>query len=130
MEDISDGILLKDATPVTDKTGLENDPYTFQVVNNSNKNITYNIMFKNNKEKAEETGMEVLENHYLRYSLSLYNDTDLTATTLSDDGILLTTTITPGSKQVFNFRMWLDYNADDGAMDKVFIGTIEVEEVK
>lgn len=130
MEDLSEGVLLKNAIPVTDSEGLENDPYSFQVVNNSNKNITYNIVFKNNEEKAKERGKEVLPSKYLRYAISDSNDTNLEAKTLTDDGILLTTTITPHSKVVFNFRMWLDFNSDEGAMDKIFIGTIELEEVK
>ena len=130
MVDLSEGLLLKSAVPTKDSEGLEIDPYTFQVVNNSNKNITYNIVFKNNAEKAKERGKEVLPSHYLKYVVSDNNDKNLEVKTLSDDGILLTTTITPHSKQVFNFRMWLDYNADEGAMNKIFIGTLEVSEVK
>ena len=130
MEDVSNGILLKSAVPVKDEQGLANDPYTFRVVNNSNKNVTYNIVFKNNEEKAKERGKEVLPNRYLRYAVSDVNDTNIEAKTLADDGILLTTTIPPHSKQELNFRMWLDFDADDGAMDKIFIGTLEVEKVK
>ncbi len=130
MEDLSEGILLRSAVPTKDSDGLENDPYTFQVVNNSNKNITYNIVFRNNEEKAKERGKEVLPAHYLRYVVSDNNDTNLEVKTLSDDGILLTTTITPHSTQVFNFRMWLDYNSDNGAMNKIFIGSVAVEEIK
>lgn len=130
MEDLSEGVLLRSAVPTKDSEGLKNDPYQFQVVNKSSKNITYQIVFKNNEEKAKLKGKEVLPSHYLRYSVSDSNDTNLEAKTLTDDGILLTTTITPNSTETFNFRMWLDFNADDGAMDKVFIGTIEVNEVK
>ena len=130
MVDVSEGLLLKNAVPTKDSEGVEIDPYTFKVVNNTNKNITYNIIFKNNSEKAEERGKEVLANKYLRYVVSDSEDTNLEVKTLSDDGILLTTTITPNTEQVFNFRMWLDYNADDGAMNKIFVGTILVEEVK
>ena len=130
MEDLSEGLLLKSAVPTKDIDGLKIDPYVFKVVNNSNKNITYNIVFKNNKEKALERGKEVLPSHYLKYAVSDNNDSKLEAKTLSDDGILLTTTITPHSTETFNFRMWLDYNADNGAMDKIFIGTLEVSEVK
>lgn len=130
MEDLSEGLLLKSALPTKDSAGLEIYPYTFQVVNNSNKNITYSIVFKNNEEKAKEKGKEVLPSHYLRYVLSDVDDSNMEVKTLSDDGILLTTTIPPHSTEVFNFRMWLDYNSDEGAMNKIFIGTIAVEEVK
>ena len=130
MQDITKGVLLNNAVPVKDSEGLENDPYTFKVVNNSNKNITYNIVFRNDEEKAKAKGMELLPNKYLRYSVSNANATNLEGKTLSNDGILLTTTITPHSEQVFDFRMWLDYNSDDGAFDKIFIGSIAIEEVK
>ena len=126
LHDISEGVLLKNAIPTKDSEGLKNDPYVFEVVNNSNKNITYSIVFKNNEEKAKAKGMEVLDNHYLKYAISDTNDTDIEANILPDDGVMLTTTITPHSKQQFNFRMWLDYDADDGSIDKVFIGSLEV----
>lgn len=130
MQDVTSGILLRDAYPVKDEKGLENEPYTFKVVNNTNKDITYNIIFKNNEEKAKEQGKEVLPSKYLRYSLSNIDDTNKTANTLSEDGILLTTTIKANSTSVFNFRMWLDYNSDEGAFNKVFIGTVKIEQVK
>ena len=130
MQDVTSGVLLKDATCVKDSEGLTYEPYSFKVVNNTNKNITYKIVFKSDKEKALEKGMEILPNKYLRYAISDINDTNLEANTLSDDGVLLTTTITPHSTVKFNFRMWLDYDADEGAMDKIFIGTLEVKEVK
>lgn len=129
MEDISSGILLKDATPVKDKVGLEYDPYQFKVVNGSNSDITYQIVFKNNLEKVKAEGKEVLPNKYLRYSLSTQNKELVPASTLSDDGILYTTTIKAHSENIYNFRMWLDWNSDDGAMNKVFIGKIEIVEI-
>lgn len=130
MEDISSGILLKDATPVSDQKGLQYEPYQFKVVNNSNSDITYNIIFKNNKEKAEAKGKEVLPNKYLRYSLKEGNNVNLEPVTLQEDGILYTTTIPSNSTVVFEFRMWLDWEADNGAMNKIFIGKIELEEVE
>lgn len=130
MQDVTSGVLLKDATAVEDSEGLSYDPYTFKVVNNTNKNITYKIVFKSDIEKAKAKGKEILPNKYLRYSISNINDTNLEANTLSDDGILLTTTITPHSTVTFNFRMWLDYNCDEGAFDKIFVGKIAIEKVK
>jgi hypothetical protein len=130
MEDISTGILLQDATPVSDQTGLQYEPYQFKVVNNSNSDITYNIVFNNNQEKIESQGKEVLPNKYLRYSLSSENNSLIEPTTLAEDGIIYTATISAKSEVVFEFRMWLDYDADNGAMNKVFIGKIEIEEIE
>ena len=130
MQDLTTGVLLKDAYPTKDEMGLKNNPYTFKVVNNTNKDITYNIIFQNNETKALEREKDVLPNRYLRYSLSDINDTNLEANTLPNDGIILTTTIKANSESIFNFRMWLDYNSDEGAMNKIFIGNIKIEEIK
>lgn len=126
MEDVTSGLLLKNASPIKDEYGLKNDPYRFKVVNNSNQDITYQIIFKSNEEKAKEKGLEVLPNHYLRYSLVNIEDTTLSASTLSDDGLLETVTIKAKTTQVYDFRMWLDINSDEGAMGKIFVGAIEI----
>lgn len=130
MKDLSSGILLHDAIPTKDSKALKNEPYRFEVVNNSNSDITYQIIFRNNEERAKENGKEVLPNHYLRYSLSNNNTSLAEPTNLSDDGILYTTTIKANSTETFDFRMWLDYEADNGAMNKIFIGKIEIVEIE
>lgn len=130
MQDISSGILLKDATPVKDEVGLEYEPYQFKVVNHSNLDITYRIVFKNDIQKAKAQEKEILPNRYLRYTLTEGYNIDLEPATLQEDGILYTTTISAHSETTFEFRMWLDYNADNDAMNKVFIGKIEIEEVR
>lgn len=130
IEDLSNGILLRDATPVTDTTGMTYVPYQFRVVNNSNKEVNYNVVFKSNKEKALKQGKELLPNKYLRYSIKEGNKDFIEPTTLRDDGILYTTTVPAKSNTVFDFKMWLDYNADNGAMNKIFIARIEIQEVE
>jgi hypothetical protein len=130
MQDLSSGILLKDAYPTSDSTGLKNDAYKFKIVNSSNSKITYQIVFQNNEEQAKLKGKEVLPNKYLRYVINKENEPFKNIQNLSDDGILYTATIDAKSEETFEFRMWLDYNADNGAMDKIFIGKIELVEVK
>ena len=130
MKDLSDGILLHDAIPTRDSKALQNDPYRFEVVNNSNSDITYQIIFRSNEEMAKEKGKEILPNRYLRYNLMSADNSLVEPTNLSDDGILYTTTIKANSTETFDFRMWLDYDADNGAMNKIFIGKIEIREIK
>lgn len=130
IEELTTGISLSNAVPVSDKKGLENEPYSFKVVNNTNKDITYRIVFNNNEEKAIAKGKEVLPNHYLRYNLVQDNNTVVEPINLSDEGILYTTTIRANTTEVFEFKMWLDSKADNGAMNKMFIGTIGIEEIK
>lgn len=129
MQDLSSGILLKDAVPVSDSKGLKNYPYTFKVVNNSNSKITYHIIFKNNKEKVSNTGREVLPNKYLRYTIKENNNNYIEPLNLTDNGIIYETTIDANSSSTFEFKMWLDYNSDNEAMDKAFVGKIEIEEI-
>lgn len=128
IEDLSSGILLNDATPVSDERGLEFTPYRFKVVNNSDSTLEYNIIFKNNEEKAKAKGLEVLPNKYLRYSLKEGYNNALEPKTLGEDGILYNASIPANSAVIYEFRMWLDWNADNGAMNKIFIGKIEIEE--
>lgn len=128
MTEVTSGILLHDATPVSDKKGLENDPYVFKVVNTSNKDINYKIVFKNNEDKAISMGKEVLPNKYLKYSINEIN-TDITVNNLTSDGTIYTGIIPKNSEITFEFRMWLDYNADNGAMNKVFVGNIVLVEM-
>lgn len=130
IQDVTTGILLKDATPVLDEVGMNNDPYTFKVINKSNKAVTYKIVFNNNKEKVTQKGKEVLDNKYLRYTIQEENNDYQNPSNLTEDGLIYTATINPRSEVVFNFKMWLDYDADNGAMNKVFIGTIALEEIK
>lgn len=130
MKELSSGILMHNATPTKDESAMKNSPYIFQVVNNSNKDITYQIVFKNNEEKAKTKGMEVLPNRYLRYSLISGSKTIVKPSTLSDDGVLYETTIKANSTETFDFRMWLSYYADNGAMNKIFIGKVELVEVE
>ncbi len=130
MEDLSNGILLKEAIPVSDSVGLTNDSYKFKVVNNSKSTITYRIIFKNNEEKIKKSGKQVLPNKYLRYAIKENDDDFSVPTNLDDSGIIYTAIIDANSSTVFEFKMWLDYNSDNGAMDKVFVGKIEIEEDK
>lgn len=125
MEDLSDGVLLKNASPIKDEEGMKTDAYKFKVVNNSNRNITYNIMFRN---KVEDESIK-LANKYLRYTLSTSDDT-VVPNTLPENNILASVTIPPHSEQVYEFRMWLDYDCDNDAFGKAFKGSIEIMEIK
>lgn len=129
VQDLSDGILLKEAIPMTDEKGLTLDSYRFKVVNKSKADITYQIKFVSNKEKIKSQGKEVLDNKYLRYTLKDGNHDYLEPNTLNEDGIIYETTIDSNSEVVFEFKMWLDWNADNNSMNKVFIGKIEIEQI-
>lgn len=127
MEDLSSGILLKDAIPVLDTVGSEYEPYQFKVVNNSDLEVTYHIVFRKKEMNLQEK--EILPNHYLRFSLKSEGTTLVDPTTLPENGILYVTTIKAHSQQTFEFRMWLDWDSDNEAMDKIFMGKVEIEKL-
>lgn len=130
IEELTEAILLRNAAPTKDSKALENDPYRFKVVNKTNKDITYKLVFKGDKEKAREKGKELLPHKYLRYVLYEEGSKEIIPTTLSDDGILYEATIPSNSEVTFEFKMWLDYEADNGAMNKIFIGRVELERIE
>lgn len=129
LKDLSQGILLNDAVPVTDEIGMQYEPYKFKVVNNSNSDITYRIVFRSDYSKMNIRKVDVLSNQYLRISLNSNNKILVNPMTLSEDGIIYTTTIQAHSEERFELRMWLDWNSDNDAMDKVFIGKVEVDKL-
>ena len=129
LEDLSSGILLKNASCVKDETGLQQEPYQFKIVNRSNHDISYQILFHIDKEEIESLGKEALANKYLRYTLKEGTKEYLEPHNLTEDGILYTAVIPKQSETVFSFKMWLDYNADNDAMGKVLIGNIQIERI-
>lgn len=129
MEDLSQGISLNNAIPVSDEIGIQYDPYRFKVVNNSASEITYQIVFKSNDSKMNIQQKDILSNEYLRFSLNCQDDILVEPNTLFENGILYTTTIGAYSEKTFEFRMWLDWNSDNNAMNKIFIGKIEIDKI-
>jgi len=127
LEELSSGIKLAEAYPITDEVGNQSDPYKFKIVNNSNKEVKYQIIFKNQLDKIEARGFEALPAKYLRYSLQT-EDSQLTET-LPDDEIIYETVINANSEVVFNFRLWLGTNLDADGMGKTFIGQMEIKEI-
>lgn len=129
MEDLSSGLLLKNASCTKDEKGLAQDPYQFKVVNQTNRDITYQIVFQKDTKKVAQQGKEVLNNKYLRYTLKEGKQEYLEPKNLKEDGIIYEATIPKHSEVVYEFKMWLDYDADNEAMNKLLIGNIEIERI-
>lgn len=127
LKDLSQGILLNDAIPVPDEVGMQYQPYRFKVVNSSNSEINYRIIFRNNDSKMNIKQEDLLSNQYLRISLNNNEGLLVNPVSLSENGVIYTTTIRAHEEEVFELRMWLDWNSDNNAMDKIFVGKIEVD---
>lgn len=128
IEELSEGIKLAEAYPISDEEGLTNDSYQFKIRNESNEDIHYQIIFKNQLEKIIENNLSPLASKYLRYSVQEENG-NLKIETLSEDEIIYDAIISANSEITFDFRVWLGENFDDDAMGKTFIGRMEVVEI-
>ena len=129
IENLSESISLKDAIPVPDSIGLQYNPYQFKIVNNSNSEIVYQIVFHKSSSEIGAQEIDILSNRYLKFSLKSLDNTLVEPTILPDDGILYNASLAAHSQLVFEFRMWLDWDADNNAMDKVFVGKIEINSI-
>ena len=94
-----------------------------------------NIDFNDNLDKDFVKYLDELKDEYGN-ELSKLNGLDnsnLNFTDFIDNFIksktVAETTIDANSSSTFEFKMWLDYNSDNEAMDKAFVGKIEIEEI-
>lgn len=127
LEELSSGIKLAEAYPIVDEVGNQSEPYQFKIINNSNKEVKCQIIFKNQLDKIEERNLEPLPAKYLRYSLQ--SEDNEIIETLTEDEIIYETTIAANTETEFNFRLWLGTNLDAEGMGKTFIGQMEIKEI-
>ncbi|MDD6223596.1 MAG: hypothetical protein PUB18_01170 [bacterium] len=129
IQDLSSGIHLAEAFPITDEEGLTTDAYQFKVINRSNHNLSYQIFFRNQKDKIKAHGLEVLSARYLRYAISEEGKESIVQNLLEDE-LVYEGVILANSERVFDFRIWLDEDCGDDAMGKSYIGKMEIVEKK
>lgn len=128
LEELSDGIKLAEAFPISDEEGINTDLYQFKIVNNSDKEIHYQLLFKNQLDKIEARNLMPLSAKYLRYSIQK-KSSDIKIDTLPESEIIYDDIIPANSEVVFDFRIWIGENFDIEAMGKTFIGQMEVVEI-
>lgn len=128
LEELSDGIKLADAFPISDEEGISTDSYRFKIVNNSDEDIHYQLLFKNQIDKIKERNLVPLSAKYLRYSIQK-TSSDIKIDSLPESEIIYDATIPANSEAVFYFRIWLGENFDEEAMGKTFVGQMEVVEI-
>lgn len=130
IQDVSSGIKLAEAFPISDSEGLQSTPYQFKIVNNTNHEIKFQLLFRNQLDKVNERGLEALDAKYLRYSLQQF-DKETIVNELDESEIIYTGTIASNSELTYNFSLWLgEDNFDEDAMGKTFIGQMEIKEIK
>ena len=128
LKELSDGIKMAEAFPISDEVGLASDSYQFKIINDTDNDIHYQLVFKNQLDKITARNLLPLDAKYLRYSIQ-HNGSELKVDTLTDSEIIYDAVIEADSELTFDFRIWLGENFDNDAMGKTFIGQMEVIEV-
>jgi hypothetical protein len=140
LSELSSSITLANAYPMSDNKGLLSTPYTFTITNSCStassfmvylvvfsdseipdKNIKYNLDTTNKTEL-----ISVLPERVLDTSVKNQLITKIGKTTISKVYQLDSKSLSAGSSQTFNLRMWLDINSGNELMNKTFISTIAV----
>jgi len=131
LDDINSiGINQEKAVPTLDEVGETFDPYHFTLENLSDIPSEYTIYLD---DVDLEEGEERMEDEYLRYSLvkdGEKNTNDLTSIGSHPARILDSGTIEGGKKITYDLRLWIDINAGNDAMNKVFRSKIRVVAVQ
>ena len=121
-------ISLENQVPVSDEEGLSQEGFTFKLKNNGTIDAKYEIYLD---DVALEQGESRIGDTYIKYSLTK-NNTEGTPALLSttlvgnerelDKGIIKVDEI-----NTYTLKIWIDEEATNAAMDKVFHATLRVE---
>lgn len=118
LEELSKGIKLTDAYPMSDEEGAKSSGYIFRVINNTHENKSYKIVFENSLDDS----YDILDNKYIRYQLIKNNEIVVESKTLPDDNVLYIDNIE--NENIYELKLWISYDASFDAMGKYFSSKI------
>lgn len=122
LEELSDGLALNQIFSTTDESGVTQDAFVFQIVNETEQEITYEVYFQNKEERLSDPA-KALSNHYLRYQL-IVNGEAYPIQNLAQNGKIAINSLQPHTKDVYELRVWLDEFATNEAANKEFYGVV------
>lgn len=122
--DLSEGIKLENAYPVTDTKGSSMEPYQFQVTNHDKKEVTFTISFVDDLLAIKEDQCNTLENNYIRYTIQKNNTTKTPTRNLAIDGSMYVDTLPAGETATYALNFWIDQNAGNEIMNTHFHGKV------
>ena len=127
-ESSSKDISLTNAIPEEDSEGLTNEPYSFSLVNNATTDLKYTIYLEDDIDAKNKCGTvcELVPYKFIRYNLSIDNESLKTDSLSSSSNELYIGTINSKSTDKFNLRIWLSIDADNTAMSKYYFGKLKV----
>ena len=129
-ESSTNGIQLTNAIPAYDDEGKTYEPYVFSLKNQSNIDIYYTLSLVDDEElisscKTTSGGpCELLDPRDIRYEIKM-GDRTFTGS-LSDSSIINYGIIGKGETIQGELRVWLNINATNESMGKVFLGQLRV----
>ena len=129
-ESSTNGINLVNAIPTYDSVGKINEPYTFSLKNESNIELYYTLSLIDDEELIDSckttsgSPCSLLDMRDIRYELKLGERTFTGS--LSDSSIISFGTIDADETINGELRVWLNINANNEAMGKVFLGKLRV----
>ena len=119
-----DSINLTNASPMSDKEGLQTTPYTFTVTNTGNINAYYHV-------SLEEDSNNTLSNSNLKMKITGNNGYDSGVIRVSDYGIgsfeiIGEDVLEPSDTVTYTLYMWLDEDAGNEAQGTIYQSKIVV----
>ena len=126
-DSMSEGIMISNAIPVSDRKGLETKVYTFTLENLGTKEADYTLYFDDLPIGETE---ERMRDDYVKYSLTK-NAGSPTTELLSTIGenpnrVLETGTIAGKAKNSYTLRVWINKEAENDVMGTIFYGKIRI----
>lgn len=115
IKELSKGINLQNAYPLSDNIGMSNDGYKFKIEGPKDQRFT---IYLNNEYKNIE---ERIPNKSIRYIILKDNEILINPTTLNSEGILFTDTI---NQSTYELKMWISEDATNEVFGKYFLGKI------
>ena len=125
-----DGINLVNALPTYDEDGKTNSPYIFSLENKSNIELYYTLALVDDEEalssceSSSSGSCELLDARDVRYELKLGERTFTGS--LADSSIISYGTIKADEIVNGELKVWLNINAGNEAMGKVYLGQLKV----
>ena len=133
-ESASEGIQLTNAIPTYDDEGKVSSPYKFSLVNKSDIDLYYSLSLIDDEELIDScqttdgSPCELLDSKDVRYEVKVGNDYQYLGNmgTLSDSPVIYHGVINANETVDCELRVWININAGNDAMGKVFLGKLKV----
>ena len=129
-ESASEGIQLVNAIPTYDSDGKEGTAYKFSLNNKSRIDLYYSLSLIDDEElisscvTTDGSSCELLDTKDIRYEIKVGSDTY--TGTLSDSPVIYHGVIDASEKIDCELKVWLNINAGNEVMGKVFLGKLQV----